>query len=672
MNAKTEEGNVGNIISNSGQYIDSVGSATDAATAYYNSGTELMTDAEYDTLLVAISAYESANPDDTIQHELFTAVAAGTSGAGDVEHTTPMLSLDKATTLTDVKKFVAAVISAGGTVSLEPKLDGIAVNLTYVDGTLTVVATRGDGHTGEDITARILALDVAGMPHTVEWPGTVNIRGELVMTKSDFEFSNGNRVATGKTQFANPRNATAGTVRKSDPSYKSKLTFVTYDGEFSNQRLTSLGFIASGTIFADNGAEDIIDGIHLFGDIRKQADFEYPTDGIVIKANEQAARDKLGAGSRAPKWAIAYKYEAETATTRVLDIEVAVGRTGAISYTAVLEPVLIDGSTVSRATLHNPKFIAENDIRIGSAVLCLKANDIIPRVQEVISQPEGSTPYIPSIYCPVSGTELDRSGEIWRSTDPAASIGALIAYAASRDALDIDGLGVEVADALVDSRLVNDLGDLFLLTVEQLSALQLAPTAKSSARSFGSKNAVKLIAGIEAAKAQPLNRVITALGIRKSGRTFGRRLASGFSTMDVLLETTESGFLNSGVEGIGPERARLFYEGFQKLRPVIEKMRDAGVNMGAIAEAAGTDASAAPLAGVKVVVTGAMTGPLAGLSRNEVNELIESLGGKSSGSVSSSTSLLVCGEEGSSKFVKAQELSIRIVTPEEFAGMVGR
>ena len=660
-------------LSDNTHYLGSVDLAAKAAYNYYNSDAELMSDADYDRLLVAIAAYENSNPTEIIEHQLFTAVAAGMSPTGDIEHTVPMLSLDKANTIVEVEKFLAAATAAGGTVSLEPKLDGMAVSARYVDGVLETVATRGDGRTGEDITERIHLILVTGLPHAIELPGVVILRGELLMTTVDFEFSNRNRVAAGKPAFANPRNATAGTVRKVDPGYKSKLTFVAYDSEFGNQRMHSLGFIPSGSTWSDDTADTLVDRVRIFGEARKDPEFEYPTDGVVLKVNEADVREKMGATSRAPRWAIAYKYEAEKSITTLLDIEVAVGRTGAISYTAVLEPVFVDGSNVSRATLHNPKFIADNDIRIGSTVEIFKANDIIPRVQTVLAQTAGSAPYEPSIYCPISGTELDRSGEIWRSTDPAASIGALIAYAASRDALDIDGLGTEIADALVDGdeAPVNDLGDLFAVSVEQLAALRLADTTKGTQRTVGNKTATKIVANIEKAKGQPLNRLITSLGVRKTGRTFGRRLAGHFHTMDALLTATEANFLASGVEGIGPERAKLFYEGFQNLRPVIEKLRAAGVNMGEEPELSGNSGEL-PLTGMSIVVTGAMTGALASLSRNEMNELIERNGAKSSGSVSKNTSLLVCSEPGSSKYTKAVELGVTVVTPDEFAVMIGR
>ncbi len=658
-------------------YTDAIDQAKTAALAYYDGSDEVMTDADYDALLNRIREYETANPDEVIEHGLFTAVAAGVSAGGTVTYDVPMLSLDKVTDLADIETFADRIESAGGTISVEPKLDGMAFNARYEAGTLVQVSTRGDGTTGEDLTDNVLKLDIAGLPKRISkgHGDTVNVRGELLMSFSDFEFSNTNRVASGRPAFANPRNATAGTVRKADLPYDVKVSFVTYDAVGAEPWELELdSFVLSSNLYSTTET-DAVAKVLAFGQDRKAPEFPYPTDGIALKAVEKHVRDELGTTSRAPRWAVAYKYEAETGVSVIRDIVEGVGRTGNISYTAHYDPVLVDGSTISRATLHNPSKIAELGVGIGSVVEVYKANDIIPRVGRVIENPEGVTDYTPSDVSP-SGAPLDKSAAIWRSLDPADSIGALIAYAGSRDALDIDGFSTAIADALVSGErpLVNDLGDLFTLQFQQLANLSLGTTEKGTKRFLGAKTAEKILANIEAAKQQPLNRVITALGIRKSGRTFGRRLANHFHTMDALLAATEDDFFtaNGGPEGIAEERARLFYEGFQRNRPAIEKMRAAGVNLGEEPAAVEGDAGARPLEGMKVVVSGAMTGSLAGLSRNEVQELIETLGGKASGSVSKATSLLVSSEVGTSKYTKASDLGVRIVTPEEFAEMIGR
>ncbi|WIE81149.1 NAD-dependent DNA ligase LigA [Curtobacterium sp. MCSS17_016] len=650
-------------------YTDAIDQAKTAALAYYDGSDEVMTDADYDTLLDRIREYETANPDEVIEHDLFTAVAAGVSAGGNVTHDVPMLSLDKVTDLADIETFADRIAAAGGTISVEPKLDGMAFNARYENGTLVQVSTRGDGTTGEDLTSNVLKLDIAGLPKRLGkgLADTVNVRGELLMSFSDFEFSNANRIASGRPAFANPRNATAGTVRKAELPYDVKVSFVAYDAVGAEPWELELdGFVLSSALYSTTET-DIVAKVLAFGQDRKAAEFPYPTDGVVLKAVERNVRDSLGATSSTPRWAVAYKYEAETGISVIRDIVEGVGRTGNISYTAHYDPVLVDGSTISRATLHNPSKIAELGVGIGSIVEVYKANDIIPRVGRVIENPEGVTVYVPSDVSP-SGAPLDQSAAIWRSLDPNDSIGALVAYAGSRDALDIDGFSTAIADALVSGEhpLVNDIADLFTLQFQQLANLSLGVTEKGTKRFLGAKTAEKILANIDAAKQQPLNRVITALGIRKSGRTFGRRLANHFHTMDALLAATEDDFLTSGIEGVGPERAALFHDGFQRNRPVIDKLRAAGVNMGEEPAAAEDgDAAARPLEGMKVVVTGSMSGALAG-TRTEVQEHIERLGATASGSVSKNTSLLIAGANAGSKVAKAESLGVRVLTEAEF------
>lgn len=657
-------------------YGSNVAKANAAAAAYYDTDVELLTDAEYDRLLADIEAFEAEHPKEKLEHELFTAVAAGTSAGGDVEHDVPMLSLDKANTITEVRAFVSKAEAAGGTVRLEPKLDGMAVNVTYVDGKIERVTTRGDGRSGEDITDRILAINVSGLPRDVAYDGTVGVRGELLMSAADFELSNKNRVAAGKPAFANPRNATAGSVRASSREYTVALTFISYgmtgdqDGTETaaqDTHLAAQGFLPASQISVDlNAGSDVISEIEAFGVDRKTDAFPYPTDGIVVKVVEPEVRETMGETSRAPRWAVAYKYDAATAMSTLLSIEMAVGRTGAISFTANIEPVLVDGSTISRATLHNFAMIQKKDLRVGDKVLVRKANDIIPEIVKCFPEFRGdeSEAYDPPRVCPVSGEPLDQSAVIWRSKSPEASLGSLLTYATSRDVFDIDGFGTELADALALSDTVNDMGDVFLMTEADLAAVTL-----DNGQLFGAVRAKKVYAGIQNAKSAGLARAITSLGIRKSGRTFGRRLAAHFESIDAILDAPIGDFYT--VEGVGDERANLFYQGFTTKRPIIEKMRAAGVVLANPVVEETTSGGGKPLAGMTVVVTGAMTGPLKGIARNAMNELIEANGGKSSGSVSKATTLLVCGETGSSKFVKASELGVRIVTPDEFAAMIG-
>lgn len=638
-----------------------------AASVYYNDGAQIMTDAEYDTLLAEIAEYESSHPDEIIEHGLFTAVAAGTAAAGDVPHPTPMLSLEKVKTTDEVAKFLARVTAAAGEasiVTIEPKLDGLAIRAVYSDGVLAQVVTRGDGQAGEDITGRVRRANIviAGLPWVSE--GSYEVRGELVMSQNDFILSNTNRIASGKAGFANPRNAAAGSVRAETLDYAVAMTFVTYDviGSAPDNLILSSELPGARQIWTDS-PETAAQHIEAFGAMR--AAYPYPTDGAVLKAENPDVRATLGAGSRAPKWAVAYKFEAQTGETTIREIVVEVGRTGNLSFTAVFDPVLVDGSTISRASLHNTSLIAEKDIRIGSKAVVYKANDIIPQVLSVTND-EDTTPWVPPTE-DADGFPYVQRGKFLTSTNPADSVGALIRYAASRDVLDIDGLGSEIADALVTEGHVSALDDLFRLDGATLANLPLGETSTGGIRRLGEKNAQKLIDGIEAAKRQPLNRIITALGIRLTGRTFGRRLAAHFGSFDALLAANRDDLL--AVEGVGPERADVIHAGIQRNRDVIERLVAAGVTSELERD---ENAGAAVLTGMSVVVTGSTKGTkLEAYGRNEMNELIERHGGKSSGSVSKNTSLLVAGDGAGSKLAKATDLGIEIITPDEFAERLG-
>lgn len=666
-------------------YPVAVATAQAAAAAYYAGDEPVMTDAEYDALVQEIASAEmvSIPPGDIIEHELFTAVAAGTLAAGDVPHPTPMLSLDKVTDEAGITAFLARIASTGWSarISVQPKLDGMAIRARYEDAKLVQVVTRGDGRTGEDVTSRVLRdnVTISGLPRMIgtSSPVAFEVRGEVLMSRADFEVSNANRIAAGKPAFVNPRNATAGSVRAETLDYDVQMTFVAYDhtigaenamektgglaGFMFADELPGAGiFIADGVLPGD-GVEGVLAAVEAFG--AQRADYAFPTDGIVIKAASSGVRELLGEGSRAPKWAIAYKYEAQTGETVIRDIIIEVGRTGNLSFTAVFDPVLVDGSTISRASLHNVDLIASKDIRIGSKAIVYKANDIIPQVLSVTND-DSTVAWVPPTE-DAEGFPYEQRGKFWVSTNPADSTSALLTYAASRDVLDIDGLGRSVADALVEHRGVVDLADLFEVTEEQLSTLPMGETSTGGLRRFGDANAAKVHANIQAARSQALNRVITALGIRMTGRTFGRRLASHFRSLGALSAATEADLLQ--VEGIGAERAATILRGLQREKPVIERLIAMGIDP-SVEEAVGDS----PLTGLTVVVTGSTKGTkLEAFGRNEMNELIERNGGRASGSVSKSTSLLVAGEGAGSKLTKAEQLGVKVVSPDEFAEMVG-
>lgn len=653
------------------QYREAVEDLTLAAADYYSGQDSPFTDREYDDALDAVQQFEEQHPEDAIEHGLFTRVAAGTATTGDVPHPVPMLSLEKVKTDEDIRKFLTRVAEAApdvksSFVSVQPKLDGLAIRAVYRAGNLVQVVTRGDGQAGEDVTARIARdhVTIHGLPDNLEnesghlFPVDAEVRGELVMSTADFAASNANRIAAGKAGFANPRNAAAGSLRAETLDYEVEMTFVTYEHD---------GAIAEDPsfIYADQlpGShiemalyyENVIEAVTAFGEMR--ADYDYPTDGAVIKAVEGRVRSTLGTGTRAPKWAVAYKYEAQTGETIIRDIVVEVGRTGNLSFTAVFDPVLVDGSTISRASLHNTSLIAEKDIRIGSKAVVAKMGDIIPQVISVTND-ETTEPWTPPAE-DADGFPYVYRGKFLVSTNPDVSIAAQLTYAASRDVLDIDGLGREVAEALIEGGLVFNLTDLFKVDEAALADMPFGSTV------YGSVRAQKLAAKIADARTRPLARFITALGIRMTGRTMGRRLASHLGSLSGLMQATTSDLAT--VDGIGPERARVIADGIQRNLADIHGLVDLGID-----PREETTTSGRPLDGMSVVISGGLTGSLAGLNRSQGQELIESLGGKASSSVSKTTSLLVTNETTTSKAVKAAQLGVRIVTPEQFANMIGR
>ena len=636
-----------------------------AARAYYDSDVETMTDAVYDqgieTLRIAVAEDPSWATDVA---DLLTLVAAGQSAGGDVEHTSLMGSMDKANTLDAVTAFLAKIT---GPVVVEPKLDGLAVAATYTGGKLVALTTRGDGRTGEDVTSR--ASRITGLPDMVASSETFEVRGEVFMSDEDFAFTNAARTAAGKTAFVNARNGVAGTLRKANPIHAARMSFAAYetDGRSIPSHLTRMGYLedlgftvayrllGDADVTATSPAR-VLALIESFGHRRATAGF--PSDGVVVKADLNVDRNTAGMGSRAPKWAIAYKYTADTTTTLVEAIEVSVGRTGRLALRAKVTPVFVGGATVTYASLHNVSWLAERDIRIGDLVVLERANDVIPYISAPVlsERPADSQPWVAPATCPKCGETWEKDTLLWRCASPECSVLGRIVYAAQRDCLDIDQLGVEVATALVESGKVSDIADLFDLTVSDLSNLDM------NGRNLGQANGTKIHAEIVKAKGAAWNRVIVSLGLRKTGRTVSRWLAAKYPTMRLLRGASISSL--SDIDGLGPIKAEFVREGLLEMAPVLNRLEAAGVNMGT--EEAVT-ATAKPLAGQTVVVSGSVPG----LSRNEVNEFVEAHGGKSSGSVSASTTMLVSEPSTSSKYVKAQALGVRIVTPAEFLVICG-
>ncbi|MEN8652057.1 NAD-dependent DNA ligase LigA [Streptomyces sp. 21So2-11] len=672
-------------------YAEAIETAVKAAAAYYATGDSALDDDAYDRLVRGIAAYETAHPDE-VSADSPTGKVAGGAVVGDVLHTVPMLSLDNVFGTEEFTTWVASVERRIGRPveawSVEPKLDGLAVAARYDQGRLTRLITRGDGVAGEDVSHAIGTI--VGLPDRLSEPVTLEVRGEVLMTTEQFEHANTERTQHGGAPFANPRSAAAGSVRAKDRQYRVEMTFFAYgalppadSGDLAGSMVElphsqvlelvgRLGVHTAAETAVPPRTVTAVDAVQVRVDEIASLRTELPfgIDGIVIKADSAADQAAAGSGSRAPRWAIAWKLPAVEKVTRLLAVEWNVGRTGTIAPRAVLEPVVIDGSTVTYATLHNPADIARRDLRIGDQVMVYKAGDIIPRVEGPVAhlRTGEEEPIAFPELCPQCGSDIDTSEQRWRCVRGRnCHIVASISYAVGRDQLDIEGLGATRVIQLVDMGLIADFADLFTLRADQLLALDR----------MGRTSTDNLLAAIEQAKAQPLSRVLAGLGVRGTGRSMSRRIARHFATME-LLRAADAEAVQQ-VEGIGVEKAPVIVAELAELAPLIDKLITAGVNMtepGATPPAPGAEAEgglaadAGPLDGMTVVVTGAMTGPLEKLSRNQMNELIERAGGKSSSSVSKRTSLLVAGEGSGSKREKAEQLGTRIVTPDEFADLV--
>ncbi|MEV6017091.1 MULTISPECIES: NAD-dependent DNA ligase LigA [unclassified Streptomyces] len=676
-------------------YAQAVEDALKASAAYYEGGTSVLDDDAYDRLVRGIAAWEAAHPDQVLPDSPSGKVAGG-AVEGDVPHTVPMLSLDNVFSAEEFTAWTASLARRTGheveRYSVEPKLDGLAIAARYREGRLTRLITRGDGTAGEDVSHAVGTIE--GLPAELAEPLTVEVRGEVLMTTAQFEHANEVRTAHGGQPFANPRNAAAGTLRARERAYTVPMTFFGYGllpvpgtdadtaarlDELAHSELmaraaelgvnTTASTAVPGVTAAT--AEQVLDRVREIGGLR--AELPFGIDGIVVKADLAADQRAAGSGSRAPRWAIAYKLPAVEKITRLLAVEWNVGRTGIVAPRAVLEPVEIDGSTITYATLHNPADITRRDLRLGDHVMVHRAGDVIPRVEAPVAhlRTGEEQPIVFPEACPNCGSAIDTSEQRWRCEQGRnCHLVAALSYAAGRDQLDIEGLGHTRVVQLVEAGLVTDLAGLFGLTREQLLGLER----------MGETSTDNLLAAIEKAKGQPLSRVLCALGVRGTGRSMSRRIARYFATMDAVRAADAETIQR--VEGIGTEKAPSIVAELAELAPLIDRLVAAGVNMtepGATPppapgedgpEAEGGETAGGPLAGMTVVVTGAMTGALEQLSRNQMNELVERAGGRSSSSVSKKTSLVVAGEGAGSKRAKAETLGIRLATPEEFAELV--
>ncbi|RAG80369.1 DNA ligase (NAD(+)) LigA [Streptacidiphilus pinicola] len=674
-------------------YLDAVAQARQAADAYYGSGESGLDDESYDQLLRGITAWEDANPGQVAADSPSQQIGGGVA-LGDVQHAVPMLSLGNVFSDEELTVWAASVERRlGGEAvagwAVEPKLDGVALAARYSKGRLVQLVTRGDGTTGEDVSHAI--GDITGLPAQLTEPVTIEVRGEVLMTEAQFAAANEQRTAHGATVFANRRNASSGSLRAKDRAYRIEQTFLAYaaltDPEHTDdltlaalthtQLVARLGALGLGTTAGTPVAteayatlEQVADRVREIGALRSELDFEL--DGAVIKADSPADQERAGTGSRTPHWATAFKFPAAQKITVLRAVEWSVGRTGVIAPRAVLDPVDVAGTTITYATLHNPADITRRGLMLGDHVVVYRAGEVIPRVEGAVAgQRTGDEqPIVFPERCPRCGADIDRSQERWRcERGRACGQVEAIRYAVARDALDIDGLGEKIVVQLVDKGLIEDFADLFTLTRDQLLTLDR----------MGDRSADNLMAAIETAKTKPLNRVFCALGVLGTGRSMSLRIAAHFGSLQAIRDADAVAL--EQVDGIGNEKAPVVVAELADLAPLVDKLVAAGVNMeqpgfvpptatDADADSkttADATASALPLAGLTVVVTGAMTGPLAERSRTEMTELISAAGGRASSSVSSRTHLVVAGENAGSKLARAQALGIETITPEELA-----
>ena len=641
---------------------------------YYVLDNPLITDAEYDRLMQELLALEKEFPE-LVTPDSPTQRVGGQplEGFKTHVHRTPLLSLSNAFGAEDLWDFHRRVLSTLGVDQVEyvvePKIDGLSIALYYENGLLQIGATRGDGFTGEDVTQNLKTIGNVPLKLKENIP-LLEVRGEAYMPKESFRRLNEEREAKGEVLFANPRNAAAGSIRQLDPKIAAQrdLRVMVYDIMYLEGKeifrhsealelLRQQGFSVIEP-FISSSMQEIVDYCAKWA--QKRHDLSFEIDGLVIKVNDLEKQKRLGYTSKSPRWAIAYKFPAEQGVTKLVDILVRVGRTGAVTPTAILEPVRLAGTTVSRATLHNEDFIRDRDIRIGDYVVVQKAGDIIPEVVEVIKEKRTGEEIVfhyPT-HCPECGSRIVRlEGEaVARCTGIScpAQVREGIIHFASRNAMNIEGLGPAIVSLLLDNQLIRDAADLYYLQFADLVKLERK----------AEKSATNLLNAIEESKTRSLDRVIFALGIRLVGQRAAKILAQEFKTMANLEKATLEEL--TGINEIGPKMAESIVAFFkeEKNREFLARLKKAGVNM----ESVETSVLSNKLAGKTFV----LTGTLENFTRKEAQEKIEALGGKVVGSVSKKTDYVVVGAEPGSKYEKAKELGITILNEEEFIALLDR
>lgn len=640
---------------------------------YYNQDSPEIEDFEYDNLMKELIKLEEENPELKRNDSPSNRVGGKPLDKFEqVVHKIPMLSLSNAYSWEDLKDFDSRVREAVGSdveYVVEFKIDGLSVGLNYNNGIFESGATRGNGIVGENVTKNLMTIK--NIPLNIDEKGELTVRGEVYISKKDFEEINKIQEEQDQPLYANPRNLAAGSLRQLDSKLTAKrpLDIFIFNLEDINSKqfkthsesleyLKQLGFHVSPEFKVFKTMDEIIEYIKYWTEHRE--DLGFGIDGMVIKVNNLAQREQMGYTAKSPRWAIAYKFPAERKETKLLDIVVEVGRTGTITPTAVLEPIRLAGTTVSRATLHNEDYINEKDIKINDTVLVQKAGDIIPQVVEVIKEKRSGEEIefkMPE-ECPVCGEPTVRlEGEAavkCINISCPAQIRRGIIHFASREAMDIDGLGESIITLLLKQDLIKDISDLYYLKKEQISVLER----------MGDKSATNLINAINKSKENDLWRFINGLGIKLIGTKAAKILASEFKDLDKLMNATEQELIN--LEEFGQTMADSVVEFFKEEKniSVIEKLKEAGVNTKLIE----SDDEDIPKIFEKMKIV--LTGTLPTLKRNDAKEMIEKRGGKATSSVSKSTSFVLAGEEAGSKLTKANDLGIKVIDEEKFLQLI--
>ena len=636
---------------------------------YYVLDDPQISDYEYDHMLRRLEDLEREHPEEITPDSPTQRVGGPTlSEFAPVEHPVPLESLQDVFNGGEVEEFLERVAGTfpDAEYSVEPKVDGLSVALEYRDGVFVRGATRGDGRVGEDVTENLRTIRSIPMTLPEKLPRLI-VRGEVYMARSVFEEINARRELEGKPLMANPRNAAAGSLRQLDPKVAAQRRL---DIAVFNLQLAEGRTFASHTETLDylkdqhfkvissrrlRRLPEILEEIERLNDTRMERPFDM--DGAVIKLNSLADREVLGSTAKCPKWAIAYKYPPEKKPAKVLDIVVQVGRTGVLTPKAVLSPVRLAGTTVTNATLHNQDYITQKDIRIGDTVIVQKAGEIIPEVVEVVpgERPETAQPYFLPDTCPVCGAPVTRDpdGAAVRCTGAECPAQLLrnLTHFASRNAMDIDGLGPAVMNQLIESGLVKTAADLYGLRAEEIAQLDR----------MGAKSAQNAVEAIAKSRENDLWRLLFALGIRQVGEKAAKVLAARFGSFDALANASEEEL--TAIDDVGPITARYLREWLEspQSKDLIARLKVAGVNM-----ESRTKPVDSRFAGQTFVLTGALTR----FTRDEAAEMIEQRGGKASGSVSKKTTCVVAGENAGSKLKKAQELQIPVLTEEEFLALL--